>query len=162
MKIKSIIEQLQYERTFGFFILNNLTYGIYGAHYMKHIAFITQQISKQNFSIKPFSVFIISIYVYAILFVFNISLNMINDSTQKINTVALDSLDIIETINQFICGMLYLYTLFSMRSRLNYMLKHEHQVFHHFHWYWTLIFGAIYLNYKMNRIYDSLKSKRTH
>jgi hypothetical protein len=148
MSREEILSQLKSQSTWRLFFLSFITLGIYTAHYIKRqTRIMNQYLDKERRISEGFvSTILILAYVTVILVIPYV---LIEEGLIEGISNVLDA----------VWSILVLVWAFKARNRMNMLLSATKDQARWFHGLWTFLFTALYFNFKINTLNESLAEK---
>jgi len=136
----TLIKELKSQSTWRLFGLSFITYGVYFAYYIAKQTEIINKRVDENSKISPIFVKAIFIASYASLFLF-FAYCAVEEG---------HPIEIISNVADRIWQILVLVWSFQARNRINRNICANPGDANWFHGFWTFLFTALYINYKVN------------
>jgi hypothetical protein len=148
MSREEILSQLKSQSTWRLFFLSFITLGIYTAHYIKRqTTRMNQYLDRERQISEGFvSTILILAYVTVILVIPYV---LIEEGPIEGISNLLDA----------VWSILVLVWAFKARNRMNMLLSATKDQARWFHGLWTFLFTALYFNFKINTLNESLAEK---
>jgi len=148
MKNIEIIKSLKDQSTWVLFFLFIITYGVYGAYYVKEKSNIMNSALEEGNKISQGFINAVMVINWLSLALFIVYLNV-------------DGEFIISSLVDLVANIMFIVWAFMARNRVNTYCGLSGSDASWFHGFWTFLFTLYYFNYKVNTIVDYSETLQT-
>jgi len=148
MKNIEIIKSLKDQSTWVLLFLFIITYGVYGAYYVKEKSSIMNSVLEEGNKISKGFIDTVIIINWLSLALFIVYLNV-------------DGEFIISSLVDLVANIMFIVWAFMARNRVNTYCGLSSGDASWFHGFWTFLFTLYYFNYKVNTIVDYSETLQT-